>query len=261
MTAITAIPPWLAELKLRELPDGSELSYEYAPVGHPTKAGTPRKRNHRKYFHTLSGESTELTSVTTLLKRVIPKGEGYENWLKKHGMEADEKRDTAATRGTLVHAALEGYMRTGNAPSLADWEEEDRGYVRALCSWLLARNPEPVVIEELVCDPTAGYAGRLDLIADHKGTRIMWDAKTQRSANIYPSAHLQLAMYARAHRACGGDPPDEMRVVVFGEDGAWREMPCEATGATVEAALAWARGLGPIEARCTAFNRAAREAT
>lgn len=229
-----------------------------------------------------------MVSVTTLLDAILPKP-GLPPWAEERGIEgviaalhlgeitastdpadaiklvrqlklgADAARDTAAERGLDIHALLEAYMRTGDAPPRPD-NPDHWGYYQALCSWLLARNPEPEVVEGLVCDPVARYAGRRDLVASCSGVRIGYDAKTQERAGIYSGAHVQVKLYERADIACGSEPCDELRAVVFAADGKWREMPCEATDAVADAALAFAELIRPIDSLCESWNRKEREA-
>lgn len=227
-------------------------------------------------------------SVTTLLDSILPKP-GIPPWAEARGIEgavtavhlgeitastepadgvkivrelrlgADAARDTAAGRGLDIHALLETYMRTGDAPPRPD-NPEHWGYHQGLCSWLLDRNPEPEVIEGLVCDPEARYAGRRDLVARCSGVRIGYDAKTQERGGIYSSAHVQLKLYERADIACGSEPCDELRPVVFAANGEYREMPCAATDETVDAALAFYAQIKPIDSECESWNRHEREA-
>ena len=47
-------------------------------------------------------------SVTTILE-AYPKGAAYFNWLKEAGKDADEIRDEAGRRGSVVHKLTEDY--------------------------------------------------------------------------------------------------------------------------------------------------------
>lgn len=235
------------------------------------------------------GKRERMPSVTTLLDAICPKP-GLTWWGEARGIEgaveamrrgeislstdpadavklvrelklgADQARDTAATRGLNVHSLLESYMETGTVPNLADHPVEHHGYLQGLCAFLLKNDPEPVAVEQLVCDPDAGYAGRRDLVAMVDGCRVGFDAKTQERGGIYSSAHVQLQMYERGGIACGDEPCDRLVVVVFAANGEFREMACEAMPRTVEAALAYAREIRPIDSLCEGQNRAERKA-
>lgn len=275
----------------RELPDGGLLEFEQADIGEPTKAGTPRKRDHRAYYYTpAGGERERMCAVSTVLDAICPK-DGLPPWAEARGIEgtieairlgeidpllihpaeavervrflglgADRAKLTAATRGLNVHACLEQYMRTGSAPSLGDHPPEHRGYLQALSAWLLYANPEPVAIEELVCSPEDGYAGRMDLLAHTGGFLTAYDAKTQTNSGIYNRAHWQVALYVRALLRCGGEIPDLMKIVVFADNGEFREMACAVELEQVSVALNYWHANRPVVSACEAANRAEKKA-
>src|SRR3954451_24960463 len=132
-----------------------------------------------------------LESVSSVLDAVLPKG-GLAYWMEREtrkgvatlaragepvdrmtndeiaramreaGIGAEGARNTAARRGINIHALLERYARDGSwADPLGVLDPEDYGYAHALNDWLAKHRPEPLEIEQLVCDPEAGYAGRL----------------------------------------------------------------------------------------------------
>lgn len=235
------------------------------------------------------GHRERFQSVTTILDTILSKG-GLASWSEARGIEgalealrlgeitydtdpadaieivrrlgfgAEGARVRAAERGLNVHALLEAFMLTGNAPRASDHPEEHHGYVHGLNAWLLDRNPEPVVVEQLVCHVEARYAGRRDLVAMVDGRTVGYDAKTQENGGIYSSAHLQVRLYEEAAVAGGDDPTDELRIVVFAADGTYREMPCMATAETAEMALRFASAIAPIESECTSLNLAGKRA-
>lgn len=175
-------------------------------------------------------------------------------WIRQRGLGADAARDQAATRGLNVHDILETWMKTGRAPNLADHPVEHHPYIRGLVAWLLERDPEPVLVEELVCSPVDGYAGRMDLLCRIDGELVAVDLKTQKDCKIFESAHLQLAAYMRAHVICGGDPPDRGIVLAVAADGAHREQELLADQDALDWALGFADRLRPISSRTNAAN-------
>lgn len=296
MTAVEqdprALVPGAMEHTLsRRLPDGSLIEFEQAPIGWLTKTGSPRRAPWRAYYFTppAGGKRTRMTSATTLLDDVLPKA-GLPVWAEGHGIRgaitavrqglidnshapedcvqivrqhrlgADAAKTDAADRGLNVHALLEQYMTTGTPPGLAGHPVEHHGYIRGLAGWLLARDPEPVAVEQLVVHPEDGYAGRLDLRARIGGRLITVDLKTQEKAAIYPGAHLQTCLYERAARRCGDEPSDGRLVVVVAADGEWREMPADHHDGVVDAALVFRRLLQPINSACESANRRERDA-
>jgi hypothetical protein len=239
-----------------------------------------------------SGETKRqrVMSVSSVLDMILPKP-GLPPWAEKQGIEgaikavrlgeidpytiapgeatervrglrlgADRARDDAADRGLNVHDLLREYMETGNAPSRDRVLPEHAGYHQALCRFLLKTNLEPLLVEELVCDPSNGYAGRSDLVAMADGFRIRYDAKTNEKGQIWPGAHVQDALYERAGIASGDDPCDLLKIVVFAANGEYREMACSATEQTIDAALEWCRYVRPLNSVCESANRVEREA-
>lgn len=181
--------------------------------------------------------------------------------LRDFNLGAEGVRDTAAKRGVDVHALLEAFARDGSwADPVGILDIEDYPFAHALNDWLRERRPQPLEIEQLVCDPDAKYAGRLDLRAMIDGQLVTVDLKTQERAGIYPSAHAQARAYERAAVHCGSDPADRVLIVVVAKDGTWREMDCLMTGRGFEAALQYHRALRPVESACDSANRAARDA-
>lgn len=178
---------------------------------------------------------------------------------------ADARRDASADRGLNVHACLEHYLRTRKPPNPVDHPPEHRGYLRGLTRWLLMRRPVPVAIEDLVCSPSLGYAGRLDLravVKDPLGGELLYtfDAKTQENGYIYEGAHAQVNLYERAAVESGARPADRLAVVVFAADGRYREDAADHEPELVTDALAWYQRRKPIAAHCEANNRIQREA-
>jgi hypothetical protein len=230
-----------------------------------------------------------MTSVSSILADILPKG-GLPHWAEERGIEgtilaiqegkldllctpeqaiarvrelglgAEGARDEAAGRGLDIHGLLSDYMETGSLPSSERVHPDDIGYYQALCKFLAAENPEPEQVEELVCDPTEGYAGRCDLVGRAGGFRKRWDAKTSEKLQIYPGAHVQVGLYENAGRVCGDEPNDLLEVVAFAADGNWRPMPVAATNKTLTAALNWWREVRPLNSVCESANRIEKEA-
>lgn len=290
--ALYGTPGAMEERKSRVVPGGL-IEYEAAPAGWLTKAGTPRLKDWRAYYWTPAGKGrrVRLPSVSTLLDVVCPK-DGLPWWAEARGIEgaieairrgeldphdpasaanavdtvralrlgADRARDDAADRGINLHALLEHYMLMGESPDIGQHPVEHHGYIRALARWLMKARPEPKAVEQLVCDPDAMYAGRLDLRAHIDGVLTTVDLKTQVRAGIWRRAHLQVGLYERAAVKNGAIPADRLLIVVLAEDGEFREMECEAIDETIDAALCFYREVQPIDSACERANLREREA-
>lgn len=230
-----------------------------------------------------------VTSVSSVLDTILPKP-GLPPWSEARGIEgaieavrmgeidpslihpgeavervrglrlgADRARDDAADRGLNIHDLLREFMETGNAPSRDRVLPEHVGYHQALCRFLMAHDLEPVQVEELVCHPANGYAGRSDLVARINGLLVRYDAKTNEKGQIWPGAHVQTKLYDWAGVACGDEPSDLLKVVVFAANGEFREMACAASDSTLAAALEWWEAIKPVNSVCESANRVERE--
>jgi hypothetical protein len=136
-------------------------------------------------------------SVTTILE-CYPKGAAYYNWLKENGKDADEIRDEAGRRGSVVHKLTEfydaGYEVSLINPQgqieykLNEWAMFER-YVNFRSRFQFVTDS----IELNIISKELGYAGTIDRIIDMDGEKILLDIKTSNA--IYPSYWLQLAAY------------------------------------------------------------------
>jgi len=136
-------------------------------------------------------------SVTTILE-CYPKGAAYYNWLKENGKDADEIRDEAGRRGSVVHKLTEfydaGYEVSLINPQvqieykLNEWAMFER-YVNFRNRFQFVTDS----IELNIISKELGYAGTIDRIIDMDGEKILLDIKTSNA--IYPSYWLQLAAY------------------------------------------------------------------
>lgn len=136
-------------------------------------------------------------SVTTILE-AYPKGAQYYEWLKKHGQDADEIRDEAGRRGSVVHGLTELFdagveialMTEEGSPKykLNEWAMFER-YVD-----FRKRHPAAIHAVELnMVSGALGYAGTLDRVLTIDGTTYLMDIKT--SGAIYDSYWMQQAAY------------------------------------------------------------------
>jgi hypothetical protein len=111
-----------------------------------------------------------------------------------------EQRDTAARRGTEVHALAERLV----AGHEVDVPDELDGHVRQYVDFLNTFEPAPVLVEFVVANRKVGYCGTVDLVADMRGERWLLDLKTARSG-IFGETALQLCAYSRAETYLDGD--------------------------------------------------------
>lgn len=192
-----------------------------------TPSGIEITFDEDKHRYLVDGE--RFPNVTTILG-CIDKSGPLMAWAvaeTKAGRDYKQTRDTAATRGTSVHDALEVLAQDGTPPSLGDFPEEDRGYVKGLCSWWLMHDPEPVMVEQIVASKRLRFAGKFDLLANVDGFSTLIDLKT--SKRVYETHHLQVGgAYRLALVECGWEDPFQAAVLRVGEDGSYEYVPAKA---------------------------------
>lgn len=250
--------------------DGSE--YTQHPSGLMVEY---RDASHRYWLHT-SSDRIAVPSVTGIL-RVLAK-DALIPWAEARGIEGalravaagdinptdpaslasavgtvralglgqEAAKQEGADRGTSLHDALQAYVENGTPPAISDFPAEHRGYVQALCRWLLAARPEPTAVEVCVGSVEHGFAGRLDLRAVIGGRDVVVDLKSSAKARIYPEAHLQCAAYRGALVECGHPEPDGAVIVAIGADGEYATAECLAAFDDFLSVLAASRTMGRL---------------
>jgi len=176
-------------------------------------------------------------SVTTILE-AYPKGAQYAEWLKKHGEDADEIRDEAGRRGSVVHGMTEALDYGGELTLM----NEDGSPKYKLSEWgMLGRYAEfrerhPATIHAIelnMISAELGYAGTLDRVLTMDGQPYLMDIKT--SGAVHNSYWLQQAAYIRllggtkeGKGAIGGIPVERVKPAIlwlnaktktYGKDG------------------------------------------
>lgn len=123
-----------------------------------------------------------------------------------------QARDTAAIRGTDVHALAEKLIHGEEVTVPEHLAGHVESYVQFLDRW----QPKPVLVEACVGSRQWRYAGKLDLVADlpagvatlELGERPLLDVKT--SSGVYPETSFQLAGYRFAEFYVDGDEEKPM---------------------------------------------------
>jgi hypothetical protein len=136
-------------------------------------------------------------SVTTILE-CYPKGAAYYNWLKEAGKDADEIRDEAGRRGSVVHKLTEDYdtgeeVQLVNPNGSIDYKLNEWAMFERYVEFRRRFQFVTDCIELNIISQDLGYAGTIDRVINMNGERILLDIKTSNA--IYPSYWLQLAAY------------------------------------------------------------------
>jgi hypothetical protein len=126
------------------------------------------------------------------VKRMLDSGGRYPTIDFLKGIP-NQKRDTAAVRGTDVHALAEKYIRGEEIEVAEALQPYVDGYAAFIRDW----NPASVHEEIVVASRKHGYAGTLDSIQDIPTLgRSLVDYKTSRG--VYGETALQVAAYRYA---------------------------------------------------------------
>ncbi len=209
--------------------------------GEPVTGFTGRKNHGRGHTYYIDG--VKVDGVTTLLSKGLPKpalvkwaastaaAAAVDRWDELAQMDVSQRlkiltdapnaaRDTAAVRGTRVHA-LADRLAHGDKISVPD---ELAGHVEACVKFLDDWDAETLLTETPVISRRWSYGGTLDLVARLAGKTWLLDFKTSRSGAFGDTA-FQIAAYryADAWLHDGGEqkpiPVDECGVVWLRADG------------------------------------------
>jgi genome maintenance exonuclease 1 len=154
--------------------------------------------------------TAKLPSVTTILEatQTDEKKKSLENWRKKVGEnKADMIRDTAATRGTIMHRILEGYLTGHRHSDLSDLGQQAGVMATNIWETDLRDNMQEVWGSEIVVYYPELYAGASDLVGIYAGRESIIDFKQSnrlKRREWVVDYFLQLAGYALAHNVMHG---------------------------------------------------------
>lgn len=143
--------------------------------------------DEKTHVYKLNG--TVIPSVTTIMKPLS-------NSLYK---SIDEKvLNRAAERGTIVHNAIENYIKFG----ITDCPHEFIGYFNAYLKWCRDYKPEILHSEQQTYHKFMRYAGTIDCICMIDGLKILVDYKTSAAVNRMLTG-VQTEAYAKAYETHG----------------------------------------------------------
>ena len=161
-------------------------------------------------------DGRQFPSVTTILSKGIPKPglvkwasrlvatgavERTEIWAGMPDDQAieylskipDEKRNTKANLGSVIHAAADSHSNEREHKEISpEAQEYMDGFTQFREDW----NPKYLYTEQPVFNRTYGYAGTLDSIV--RIGRTIWILDTKTGNRVYPEVALQLAAYSHA---------------------------------------------------------------
>ena len=147
----------------------------------------------------------KLPSVTTILSQTQPeeKKAKLAEWQQKVGKDkADNIRDQAAERGTIMHRILEGYLTGQRHLDLTDLGQQAGVMAKNIWETDLRDGMDEVWGTEVTVYYPGLYAGATDLVGVYNGTQIIGDFKQTnkpKRKEWIGDYFIQLAAYAMAH--------------------------------------------------------------
>ena len=147
----------------------------------------------------------KLPSVTTILAATqsSEKRASLAKWKQKVGEnKADQIRDTAAARGTIMHRIIEGYITGEGHADLSDMGQAAGIMAQTIFKEGLKVSMEEVWGSEITLYYPGLYAGATDLVGIYEGRESIIDFKQSnkiKKREWIDDYFTQLAAYAMAH--------------------------------------------------------------
>ena len=171
----------------------------------------------------------KLPSVTTIisLTQSEEKKQSLEQWRKRVGeQEADNIKNTAAARGTLMHSFLEYYVRGDKLLDLSDEGQVASGMGQVIIDQGL-KDMEEVWGSEVTLFYPGLYAGSTDLCGVYGGRESIVDFKQTnkpKRREWVEDYFVQLAAYAMAHDQIYGTCIDQGVILMCSKDGFFQKF-------------------------------------
>ena len=170
-----------------------------------------------------------LPSVTTIisLTQSEEKKQSLEQWRKRVGeQEADNIKNTAATRGTLMHSFLEYYIRGEKLLDTTDEGQAASGMGQVIIDQGL-KDMEEVWGSEVTLFYPGLYAGSTDLCGVFSGRESIVDFKQTnkpKRREWIDDYFVQLAAYALAHDCIYRTCVDQGVILMCSKDGYFQKF-------------------------------------
>ena len=171
----------------------------------------------------------KLPSVTTIisLTQSEEKKQSLEQWRKRVGeQEADNIKNTAAARGTLMHSFLEYYVRGEKLLDTTDEGQVASGMGQVIIDQGL-KDMEEVCGSEVTLFYPGLYAGSTDLCGVYGGRESIVDFKQTnkiKKREWIEDYFIQLGAYAMAHDVIYNTCVDQGVVLMCSKDGYFQKF-------------------------------------
>ena len=176
-------------------------------------------------------EGNKYPSITTVLS--VRNKQGLMEWRKRVGNEvANHISRTAANRGTKVHHICEDYLNNMES----EWPEKFKEHKKNFLPWCLfkqLRNEALCHINDIYAQEAGLYsdkykvAGRVDCVAEYKGTLSIIDFKTstkEKNDVWNENYYIQGSAYAEMFGERTGIEISQVVILVVTEDGTVQEF-------------------------------------
>ena len=161
----------------------------------------------------------------------------FEEYGRRVKLDADEFGKVAREFGSKLHNEIDQFNRNMIAHRIHEIHGESAPWMEKYRDWFDENITEVISSEETVVNPEFGYAGTMDLVADHKEHGIVViDFKTQKfkngKVNFYDSWNYQLAAYSK----CVPGYPQTLNVAI---DSSEASAPVEKLWTAQESKRGW----------------------
>jgi|TARA_R110000824_G_scaffold156415_3_gene329567 hypothetical protein len=203
------------------------MNYNHIPVELPQL--TTETINHKRFY--VTPEGNKYPSITTVLS--VRNKKGLFEWRKRVGEQvANHIARTAAARGTKVHHMCEDYLNNMHNESPEKFAEHSKNFL----PWCLFKRLRRGVLCNIdnIHAQEAGLwsdkykvAGRVDCIAEYKGTPSIIDFKTstkERTEAWNENYYIQGSAYAEMFGERTGIEINQVVILVVTEDGTVQEF-------------------------------------
>jgi genome maintenance exonuclease 1 len=187
--------------------------------------------NERHY----SIDNTKLPSVTTILSATQPpeKKAKLAEWKARVGAEAAENiKNTAANRGSIMHRILESYLLEERHADLSDLGQQAGVMAQTIYDEGLRGCMDEIWGTEITLYYPNLYAGACDLAGVYEGKPAILDFKqsnTRKRKEWITDYFLQLAAYATAHNQVYGTNINSGVVLMCTKDNVFQKFSVSGT--------------------------------
>ena len=187
------------------------------------KYPTSTRKTAKSGYRTYNVSDEMLPSVTTIisLTQSEEKKQSLQQWRERVGEdEAEQIKNTAAARGTLMHSFLEYYIRGDKLLDLSDEGQVASGMGQVIIDQGL-KDMEEVWGSEVTLFYPGLYAGSTDLCGIYGGRESIVDFKQTnkiKRREWIEDYFIQLGAYAMAHDVVYGTCVDQGVVLMCSKD-------------------------------------------